>query len=148
MSAIKGTVEIARRPEDVYAYMTDPAHMGEWQESVVSVRPDDDTPAHVGSRTVVTRHVHRREMTMTTQIDQMDPPRSFRSHCIDGPVRPTVTTTVEPLDEGARSRVTISLDFESHGTGKVLTPLVVRPSVRKELPRNEQRLKEILERGD
>jgi hypothetical protein len=31
--------------------------------------------------------------------------------------------------------------------GKVLTPLVVRPNARKELPRNEQRLKEILERG-
>jgi hypothetical protein len=27
------------------------------------------------------------------------------------------------------------------------TPLVIRPSARKEMPRNEQRLKEILEHG-
>jgi uncharacterized protein YndB with AHSA1/START domain len=147
MSAIKETVEIARRPEDVYAYMADPAHMGEWQESLVSVRPTDDLPPHVGSRSVVTRRINKREFTMTNQIDEMDPPRSFKAHGIDGPVRPHFAAVVEPLDNGERSRVTVSLDFETHGMGKVLTPLLVRPNARKELPRNEQRLKEILERG-
>jgi uncharacterized protein YndB with AHSA1/START domain len=145
MSAIKQSIDISRRPEDVYAYMTDPTHMGEWQESVVSVHPSDDAAQHVGSTTVVTRRVNRREFTMTTKVDAMDPPRSFRAHGVDGPIRPVVATTIEPLDNGERSRVTISLDFETHGMGKVLTPLVVRPSARKEMPRNEQRLKEILE---
>ncbi|WP_037603738.1 SRPBCC family protein [Streptacidiphilus rugosus] len=147
MSAIKETVEIARRPEAVYAYMADPAREGEWQESLVSARPADDLPLHVGSRTVVTRRVNKREFTMTTQIDELDPPRSFKAHGVDGPVRPHFAAVIEPLDNGERSRVTISLDFESHGMGRVLTPLVVRPSARKELPRNEQKLKEILERG-
>jgi hypothetical protein len=41
--------------------------------------------------------------------------------------------------------VTIEVDFEGHGVGKVLVPLVVRPQVRKELPRNEQLLKDRLE---
>ena len=147
MSAIKETVEIARRPEDVYAYMVNPSHMREWQESLVSVRPSDDTPPHVGSRSVMTRRVNKREFTMTNQIDEMDPPRSFRAHGIDGPVRPHFAAVVEPLDNGERSRVTVELDFETHGLGKIITPLVVRPNARKELPRNEQRLKEILERG-
>lgn len=41
--------------------------------------------------------------------------------------------------------LTMSLDFETHGIGKVLVPLVVRPHVRKEMPRNEQTLKRLLE---
>jgi hypothetical protein len=54
--------------------------------------------------------------------------------------------TIEPLDGGQRSRVTTAFDFEAHGIGKLLVPLVVRRQVRRVLPRNEQKLKEILER--
>ncbi|MGR7000861.1 hypothetical protein ACU686_26940 [Yinghuangia aomiensis] len=43
------------------------------------------------------------------------------------------------------SRVTMALDFEGHGMGKVMLPLVVRPHVKKELPCNEQKLKDVLE---
>lgn len=53
--------------------------------------------------------------------------------------------TIEPLGDGERSRLTMSLDFETHGIGRVLVPLVVRPHVRKEMPRNEQTLKRLLE---
>jgi hypothetical protein len=38
-----------------------------------------------------------------------------------------VSVTVEPLDDGARSRVMITVDFEGRGAGRVLAPLVVRP---------------------
>jgi carbon monoxide dehydrogenase subunit G len=53
---------------------------------------------------------------------------------------------IEPLADGARSRVTITLDFEARGMVKLLVPLVVRRQARKQLPKNAQRLKERLER--
>jgi hypothetical protein len=56
-----------------------------------------------------------------------------------------VSVTVEPLGDGTRSRVTIALDFEGHGAGKVLVPLVVRPQAAKQAPASCQRLKERLE---
>jgi hypothetical protein len=37
MAAIVGSIEIARRPEDVFAYATDSSRFPEWQASVVSV---------------------------------------------------------------------------------------------------------------
>jgi len=54
---------------------------------------------------------------------------------------------VEPLDAGTRSRVTITLDFEGHGIGKLLVPLIVRRQAQKEMPANCQRLKQRLEGG-
>jgi hypothetical protein len=42
--------------------------------------------------------------------------------------------TIEPLDGGQRSRVTIAFDFEAHRIGKLLVPLVVRRQVRRVLP--------------
>lgn len=44
--------------------------------------------------------------------------------------------------------MTIELDFEGHGIGKLLVPLAVRKSARLEMPRNLQTLKENLERKE
>jgi hypothetical protein len=43
--------------------------------------------------------------------------------------------------------VTISLDFEGHGIGKLLLPLFVRRQVQAEMPKNMQNLKNRLESG-
>lgn len=145
MSAIKETIDISRRPEDVFSYVTDPSHITEWQESAVSATKLGDAPLAVGSKVRVTRRIGRREMPMTMQVSELDPPRSWRFDGIDGPVRGHVKGTIEPIADGERSRVTLALDFESHGIGKLLVPLVVRPNVRKEMPRNEQHLKDALE---
>jgi hypothetical protein len=64
---------------------------------------------------------------------------------IDGPIRAVVEVTVEPLDGSDRSRVRIELEFEGHGIGKLLVPLVVRRQARKEMPADCRRLKQRLE---
>jgi uncharacterized protein YndB with AHSA1/START domain len=147
MSAIKESVDIARRPEDVFSYVADPSHLPEWQESTVSVRPVGDAPLGVGSRVVVTRRIGRREIPMTMEVTELDQPRSWRADGIDGPVRGHMRGTIEPIGDGERSRLTMSLDFESHGIGKLLVPLVIRPHARKEMPQDELTLKRLLEGG-
>ena len=64
---------------------------------------------------------------------------------IDGPIRATVDVTVDPCDNAQRSQLTISLDFEGHGIGRLLVPLVVRREASREMPRNLKRLKDRLE---
>jgi uncharacterized protein YndB with AHSA1/START domain len=77
MTPIVESIEISRRPEDVFAYTTDPSHLPEWQESVVSVRREGDAPIAVGSWVVVTRRVGRREVTMTTELTELNPPSGW-----------------------------------------------------------------------
>lgn len=147
MSAIKETIDISRTPEEVFSYVTDPTHLPEWQESAVRVRRLSEEPIAVGSKVSVTRRMGRRETTMTMQVIELDPPRSWHVHGIDGPVRGDVQGRIEPIDGGTHSRLTLAVDFEGHGIGKVLVPLVVRPHVRKEMPEDELTLKGILEAG-
>ena len=45
-------------------------------------------------------------------------------------------------------RVSIDVDFEGHGIGKLIVPLVVRPQAAKEMPANIRRLKQRLEGSD
>src|SRR5919198_5913983 len=145
MAPIVNSIEIARRPEDVFSYVTDPSHLPEWQESVVSVRREGDGPAGVGSRAVVTRRIGPREQPMTVELSELNPPSSWAVRGVDGPVRGMAKGTIEPLGDGDRSRVTIALDFETHGIGKLLVPLVVRRQARAEMPINMRKLKERLE---
>jgi uncharacterized protein YndB with AHSA1/START domain len=145
MAPIVSSVEISRPPQEVFAYVTDPSRMAEWQESLISGRAEGDDPPAVGSKAIMTRRVGRSERTMTMQLTDFSPPTSWSGRGIDGPIRAIVNGTVEPLDGEARSRVTIELDFEGHGLGKLLVPLVVRRQAQREMPRNMQSLRERLE---
>ncbi len=147
MSEIKESVDISRRPEEVFSYASDPSHLPEWQESAVSVRPVGDALLGVGSRVVVTRRIGRREIPMTMEVTELDPPRSWHLDGVDGPIRGHVQGTIEPLGDGEKSRLTLSLDFEPHGIGRLAVPLVVRPYARKEMPHDEETLKTLLEGG-
>jgi uncharacterized protein YndB with AHSA1/START domain len=146
MAPIVNSIEIARRPEDVFAYLTNPSNVPDWQQSAVSAR-GDASPLTVGSRVVVTRRFGRMERAMTNEVTELNPPKSWSLRGTDGPVRGNVKGTIEPLSDGQRSRVTLALDFEGHGIGKILVPLVVRRQVQAEMPRNLQNLKGRLEGG-
>jgi uncharacterized protein YndB with AHSA1/START domain len=144
MTTIVESIEISRTPAEVFAYVTDPSHLPEWQASVVNVE-HDDAPAQVGKRVVVTRKAGPREMASTGEIVELEPPRMWSVRGVDGPVRGNVNGRIEPVNGGNRSRVTIELDLQGHGIGKLLLPLVVNRQARREMPQNMQRLKERLE---
>ncbi|SCG70533.1 SRPBCC family protein [Micromonospora inositola] len=138
MAPLVSTIEIARPPEEVFAYATDPSRFAEWQHDVVRVHLLD------GSRFTTTRRIRGAERTMSQQINRNDPPHSWAARGIDGPIRPHATVTVEPIEDGTRSRVTFTLDFEGHGIGVPLVPLV-RRQARQEAPTSYQNLKRLLE---
>jgi uncharacterized protein YndB with AHSA1/START domain len=141
------STEIARPPEEVFSYVTDPSRFAEWQFDVVSVHLEGDRPPGVGSRFTTVRRIGRAERTMTQEITEISLPRSWAAHGVAGPIRPNVTVTVEPLADSTRSRVTFALDFEGHRAGVLLVPLVRRLAA-KGAPTSYRNLKERLESGD
>jgi uncharacterized protein YndB with AHSA1/START domain len=146
MPPIVSSIDIARPPEKVFAYATDPARFAEWQRDVVRVRVEGGRPPDVGSRFTTTRRVGGAERTMTQEVAERSAPRSWAARGVEGPIRPSATITVEPLDGGAGSRVTFTLDFEGHGIGKALLP-AVRRQTRRAAPVSYRNLKQRLERG-
>jgi uncharacterized protein YndB with AHSA1/START domain len=144
MAPITMSTEVARPAEEVFAYVTDPSTMPEWQQGCVSGHMDAPT-TRVGSKCTTVRRIGGRDREVTTQITEYDPPRRWADRGIDGPIRAIVAVTVEPLADGSRSRVTIELDFAGHGIGKLLVPLIVRRQAAGEMPENMRRLKQRLE---
>ena len=143
MPPITHSIEINRPPEEVFAYLDDLARHKEWQDGIVSAKVNTDGPTKVGTTVTETRRVGKREMTQTWEITDHDPPHTFAFRGIDGAVRVVGKGSVEAAGEG-RSRVSISLDFEGHGLGKLMLPLA-RSQARKQVPKDQERLKAQLE---
>src|SRR4051794_19157237 len=140
MTRIAETIEIARRPEDVFSFVTDFRHFPEWQNNAVAATPlsgFDDRKAEV------LRRVGPARVNSTEELIEFHAPDHWMVRAGAGPLVTTATGSIEPIDGGERSRVTIELEFEGHGIGSVLEPLLVGPQGRWQLPRNERRLKAV-----
>jgi hypothetical protein len=81
MTAIAASIDISRRPEDVFSYATGFSHFPHWQGSVVSARRKGDAPLAVGSQAVVTRRIGPQELLTTEEITELTPPRTWEARC-------------------------------------------------------------------
>jgi Polyketide cyclase / dehydrase and lipid transport len=97
MAPIVNSIEISRRPEEVFEYLTDPSHLPEWQESVVSVQ--GEPPYTVGSKVTITRRVGPMERTMPNELTELTPPSSWAVQTPSGPIRGGASGRVEPLED-------------------------------------------------
>jgi uncharacterized protein YndB with AHSA1/START domain len=145
LAPLSTSIEVARPPEEVFAYVTDPTRFAEWQANVVDGHMEGEALHGVGQRCHTTRRIGFAERPVTSEITHLDAPRAWGVRAIDGPIRATVDVAVEPLEERRTARVRIELDFTGHGIGKLLVPLMVRRQAKNEMPANLQRLKERLE---
>jgi uncharacterized protein YndB with AHSA1/START domain len=143
---ITHSVEINRRPEDVFRYLDEVERHGEWQTEITSAHKETDGPVGVGTRVRETRKVGGREQDSSYEITEHDPPRTSSFKGLGGPVRAVGTVTVEPIGDGSGARVTINFNLEGYGFGKLIAPLA-RRQARRQIPGYQQNLKDKLEAG-
>jgi carbon monoxide dehydrogenase subunit G len=127
------TIEIARTPEEVFAYLTDVANLPEWQSGV---RRAEQT----GDLIEETRAFLGRELHTTLEIVTSEPPRVFTLKALDGPVRFTVTHTLEQSGSGTQLTVVAEGDVPGFASG------IVAQQAKRQVSKDFARLKEILER--
>lgn len=145
MASLTTTIDIACPPEEVFAYVTDPAKFEEWQANVTGGHMEGSSSPRAGTRCLTTRRIGFVERTVTSEVTHIDPPSRWGVHGVDGPVRATVDVAVDPIDNGRASRLKIDIDFGGHGIGKLLVPFVIRPQAKREMPANLKRLKDRVE---
>jgi hypothetical protein len=125
-----------RPAAEVFAYATDPIRFSGWQKGVVDGHMEEADTPRVGARCF--HHPKHRWRQPAGHL----PARSHRPTQVLGRARRRWSDPghgrphLEPLTE-TRSRLTIAGDFEGHGIGKILVPLVVRRQAQKEMPGND-----------
>lgn len=144
MAPTTASIVVGRPAAELFAYATDPTRFHEWQQGVIDGHLDQPGPAQVGSKCLTTRRIGGASRAVTSELTHIDAPRAPGVKGIDGPIRATVDVTVDPLTE-ASSRLTIAVDFDGHGIGELLVPLIVRRQAQKEMPVNVEALKRRVE---
>lgn len=144
MAPIITATDVHRPAAEVFGYATDPARFHEWQAGVTAGHMDQPGPPAPGATCRTTRRIGGGNRTSVSEVTHVEPPRAWGVRGIDGPIRARVDLTVEPLAEDT-SRLTIAVDFDGRGIGKLLVPLMVRPQARREMPANLAALKRRVE---
>ena len=144
MSPIVHEVDIDRPPDQVYAYATDPTRFPTWQRDVTSARMQRGSPQEVGATFATSRRIAGIEVIQCQEVVEANPPTRWAARAVDGPIRADASVAIEPLDNGSRSRVTFTLDFEGPGIGRLMVPQVRRMAA-KAAPNSYRALKELLE---
>jgi carbon monoxide dehydrogenase subunit G len=91
-------IDIARSPEEVFAFLSDVANLPKWQSGVHSAERD-------GSQIHESRHLLGREFQTTLEIEAEEPPRVFALRALNSPVPFTVRHELEPNGDGTRLTV-------------------------------------------
>jgi uncharacterized protein YndB with AHSA1/START domain len=126
----------------VFAYLTDPVTLSEWQPTVVTARLEDAPPLRAGSRVIETRKFLGKRLHATMQVVEHDPPRRFAIEAASGPLPFRVTSNLDDVD-GA-TRIEAVLEGDPGRLFRLGESFVVRAAER-ELRRSLGLLKRILE---
>jgi threonine dehydrogenase-like Zn-dependent dehydrogenase len=84
MEKVEHTVVVERSPDDVFAYLTEPANLPEWQTSVLEAKSDG--PLRAGATLTELRKFLGVRIESTLEVTEYEPNRRFAFRVVSGPV--------------------------------------------------------------
>lgn len=141
MARFEYTVQIARPPGEVFAFVTEPVNYPRWQPSLVEVHPHGTGPLRIGREVTEVRRFLGRVMETTWICTEHRPSLRSVIESEEGPVPFRGTWELEPA--GGATRFTWRL--EAGGLAARAAGSLVAHATRRELAANTLRLKELLE---
>ena len=134
-------VEIARSPEEVFAYLVDVANLPAWQSGVHSAELEGEP--HAGARIRESRHMLGRELQTTLEIEEYEPSRLFTLRALDGPISFSVRHELEPSGGGG-TRLTVTGEGDPGMLPGFAAGIIARRAQR-QFQKDFERLKRLLE---
>jgi len=142
---IEQTFFVARTPDEVFDYVTNPAHLSSWQTSNRSIEALTDGPVGAGSRfRERIKPAIGKEFEQVTEYAEFDRPNRVRVHVVEGPYRVDGSWTFQT--DGAGTRVEFVAEGELTGPAKLLEP-ILRGLLARQFAGYHRNLKRNIERG-
>jgi carbon monoxide dehydrogenase subunit G len=122
---IEQTFTVARPPEAVFDYLTDPSKVAEWQTAKTSVETLTDGPPCLGSRMRErTKQPGGKEFEQIVEFTEFERPRHVHTHIVEGPYPIDGAWSFAP--DGAGTRVQFVAEGQLKGAMRLLGPVAAR----------------------
>jgi uncharacterized protein YndB with AHSA1/START domain len=139
------TVVVDRPVEQVFAYVTDPAKLAEWQPNVISVSKETEGPMGAGTRLrEVRRGPFGRSVEALVEVAEYEENRRFDLRIVSGPLPIDGRNEFRPADAG--TRIDFVAEGRISGPFRLAEPILAR-ALRRQFAGYYERLKELLEPG-
>ena len=145
MATGEASIHIDRPPDEVFAFVADPANNPLWRKNVIRTEWLDDGPMRVGRRGRQTARLLGRHWTVEAEVIEWEPPRSATWRTVQGPVSVRSWVRVEP--DGAGSLVRGGADGGFKGPIGGLMTRLATPRMIKQAYRDLETLRGRLESG-
>jgi uncharacterized protein YndB with AHSA1/START domain len=123
---IEQTFHIARPPQAVFDYVTNPANLAAWQTSKTRVEPQSDGPPRQGYRVREwTKPRGAREFEQLVEFDVFDRPHHLHVHVVEGPYLVDGSWQFTAEEPGATS-VHFVAEGTLHGLLRLFEPIASR----------------------
>ncbi len=140
---VKGSIDIKRPREEVFAYMTDLGELPRWLDGVREARPLSPDPTAIGSQVCHTNEFMGQTFQSVFEVLEWHDNEYTVFKVISGPLRGESRQRFEALSAGA-TRVTINVIGD--GTGPLrLGNFIAKRAAQRQVDRSLVNAKEILE---
>lgn len=144
MIRIEREVRVERPRGDVFAYLTDPDRIPEWQASAVDVTREAGEGVGEGTRWRETRVFMGKRLEQTVETTRYEPVEEFAIEVVNGPIPLRVRHRL--AEDGGVTLISVTAEAEPGGMFRFGARLIV-PVVERQFDEDFARLREILERG-
>jgi uncharacterized protein YndB with AHSA1/START domain len=139
---VRHEVTIERKPEEVFAFLSDLERVSEWQQGVIRSQVLTPGPVRVGTRFTETAKVGPWRLDATCEVTAYEPARRMAFTASSKPIEYGGEFTLEPLGSGTRLSVDAAVRLK--GFWRLMQPVMageMKSETRKEL----ETIKRVLE---
>jgi uncharacterized protein YndB with AHSA1/START domain len=122
---IEQSFTVRRPPDEVFAFMTDPANLASWQPSKVAVEPLTDGPPRKGYRVKERTRIGPRQWDQVVEFTEFEPGRALSTHIVEGSMPVDGRWTFE-RDATGGTHVHFVAQGDPTGLMRLLEPLLKR----------------------
>ncbi|MBW3593188.1 MAG: SRPBCC family protein [Actinobacteria bacterium] len=142
MIRIERDVRVGRPRPEVFAYLTDPERIPEWQATAVEVVREHEGDLAVGMRWKETRVFMGKRIEQTVETTKYEPVEEFALAVVDGPIPLRIHHRL--ADDGGATVISVTGEGEPGGMFRFGARLIV-PVVERQFDEDFARLRAIVE---